>query len=204
MSRIKIPVFVTMALDPAMSDSAKADYSGITVVGQSPERQLFVMEAKRLKVLPDKLVEWIIFYVRKYQPRVLSIEAVQAQRLLNNLVSPQIEKMGLRIPIVDYFPGSRMDKYTRIEETLQPIYKQGRLLIRQGLTDLVQEMDDFPELEHEDLLDSLAQHVTITRPADPFELSPSYVSEEEFDDEYVENPRSGRLDGTWTGPGGRR
>jgi predicted phage terminase large subunit-like protein len=173
------PVFVTMAIDPAYTGQRGSDSTGVTVVGTSPGDNWYVMEAKRFKGGPEQTMSAITLLVTRYRPRVVTIETVFHQEIYRLLFAQLLKERGLRIPVRPYTESNRKSKAARIEG-LQPRFKQRKIFLRRGLDDLYQELEDYPELLHDDLLDSLAQHLAISRPARPDEYV--ILDEEELED----------------------
>ena len=159
-----VPLFITMALDPAISGAAHSDYSGITVVGTSPSNDWYVLDARRVRGGPAVLLPELAYCIRTYHPHILSIETVGFQEMLKMWVLDRLSQMGLKVGIHEYKESTRRGKGARIE-ALQPRFKQGRIFLKSGLRDLYSELEDYPETTHDDLLDSLAQHSAVSRPA---------------------------------------
>jgi predicted phage terminase large subunit-like protein len=200
----RIPVYVTMAVDPALSASASADFTGITVVGTTAEGVWYVIEADNFKGLPDAVIERIVNLAQVYKPRVISLEAVAAQILYRPLLVPRLREAGLgSISIHDYKLSQRRSKAQRIE-SLQPRFKAKGVYIHEGLGILVDQLNRYPEIDHDDLVDSLAQHIELSRPPRPGEAHPA-VGRDWFDDykqwSLEEDPTAKRAmtDGSWTG-----
>jgi predicted phage terminase large subunit-like protein len=209
---VNVPVFVTMAIDPALSADRSADYTGITVVGADPEGIWYVMEAENFKGAPDEVIARSVRHAQIYKPTIISLEAVAAQILYRPLLVPALLNAGLRPKIYEYRSPPWRSKAQRIE-SLQPLFKQKRIFVREGLEDLLEQLDRYPEIEHDDLLDSLSQHLEISRPVRVGEIHPSLGKDwfERFtgrggwtyeppkaDDPSV-LPNKIPTDGTWTG-----
>jgi predicted phage terminase large subunit-like protein len=209
---INVPVFVTMAIDPALSADSGSDYTGFTVVGTDPEGIWYVIVAENFKGVPDEVINRAVRHAQTYKPQVLSLEATAAQILYRPLLVPALMNAGLSPTIHEYKAPPWRSKAQRIE-SLQPMFKQNRIFIREGLEDLIDQLDRYPEVEHDDLLDSLTQHLEISRPPKPGEVHPSvgrdwferftrrggYVYEPPKDEALAEVPLKLPSDGTWTG-----
>jgi predicted phage terminase large subunit-like protein len=166
------PVNVTLAIDPAYSTSSRADYTGITVVATDnpdpkkgkPKAHWWVLEAHRVKAGPVDVLDAVIYFIRKYNIRRLAIETVANQTLYKAALIDHLRKSGLpNVGVYEYKEGNRRTKSDRIG-SLQPKLRNGEIHFRRGLVDLFRELEDWPESEHDDLLDSLAQHIAIAAP----------------------------------------
>lgn len=196
------PVFVTAALDPAISSSRKSDYNGLTVVGTTPDDRWILLEARRVRGGPAMLLPELAYVIRKYHPTILSIETIGFQEMLKLWVLERLTAMNLKVGIHEYKESTHRSKGARIE-ALQPRFKQGKILLRRGLRGLYEELGEYPESTHDDLLDSLAQHAAVSRPARYKDI------EEEVYDPYSPLNRKkeqshDRGDGTWVGRGSAR
>lgn len=206
--KVRIPVLTTLALDPAVSTSERADFNGITVVGCDYETNWYVMEATPFKGRPDEVIERVVRLCREYKPHTLSLEAVAAQILFRPLLVPKLREANLRPYIHEYHPSTKRTKAQRIE-SLQPLFKQGKIFIREGLSELLDQLDHFPELDHDDLLDSLTQHLEVVRPpssGDYINLTRDWFEDfADYELEGLEKPVTNdrrRTDGTATGRSG--
>lgn len=193
----RIPVYVTMAIDPAYSGQRGSDYTGVTVVGTSQEGVWYVLEARRLRGGPENTMSAIVYMVRKYWPRQVAVETVFHQEVYRLLFIQLLKEHGIRVPVRPYKESTKKSKHARIE-ALQPMFKQRKIFLRRGLDDLYQELEDYPEVAHDDLLDSLAQHLSIARPARPDE----YVVIDEEEQEVTQELLSGAWAGLGTPTGG--
>lgn len=198
------PVYVTLALDPAVSSRSTADASGITVVGNDPADTWWIFEADPVRALPSEVCARLVHYAVRYRPQVISIEAVGAQILYRDLLIPLLEEAGVESQIVEYRSSNRVTKHTRIS-SLQPRFKAGKMRVRAGLTRLIYELEHYAgtdSLDHDDLIDSLAQHLPISRAATLFEIARRpYVEEVPPSKRGERNRHTGdRGDGCWTGP----
>jgi predicted phage terminase large subunit-like protein len=170
---ITVPVFVTMAIDPAFSTAVAADFTGFTVVGTGPDGTMYVLCADAFKGSPDAVVDHAIAIALKFKPRILSIEAVAAQVLFKPLLVPRLRESGLgATQLYEYKQSMRRSKGQRIE-AMQPRFKQNLIQLSEGLGDLAEQLNRYPELDHDDLIDSLAQHMELSRPPRHGEVHPA-------------------------------
>lgn len=191
----QVPVYVTMAIDPAFTDKRRSDFTGFTIVGQSDTGEWYVLWAEAFKGLPDQMIERAVYLARRFMPKALSVETIAAQVLLKGTLSRRFRDAGLNIPIHEYKSGRAKD--ARIQ-AMQPMFKAGRVHIMEGQEELVRQLTEYPQLEHEDVLDSLAQHADITRKSRPMTLAPVDDPEEEWD---APQKPGVKLDGTHAGLG---
>lgn len=201
--RITVPVYMTGALDPAVSSKTTSDASGITVCGTDPADVRWVFEADPFRGQPDAVAAQCCMYIVKFQIKKFSIESIAFSYLFKDLLQPLIRAAGVDCVIVEYTASQRFTKHTRISR-LQPRHRAGKLPIAAHLERLKYEMENYAgpgSLDHEDLLDSLAQHEEIARPADPEEIV-EFIYEKEIPPSKRGDAAkfsNDRLDGTFTG-----
>lgn len=187
--RVLIPVYVTMAIDPAFSDNPGSDKTGITVVGNTPKDVWHVAEAEETpNNKPTTVIARVLYYAVRYRPSVISIEGVGGATLYQDLINPKLKEAGLP-PITVFHPGTKKSKEQRILK-LEPRMRDGRLYMRRGLTALNNQFRSFPQLDHDDLLDSLSQHLKYSRPAEEADLRYPFF-EDEFDEDDMPRKSNG-------------
>lgn len=196
-----IPLYVTIGIDPAVTNQSYSNSTGITVVGEDQFGNWWVMEADPFKGQPSEVVDRVAYYAQRYHPRVGSCEAIAAQRLYIPLFQKKFEELGISLPIREYKYSTRLSKQVRIE-ALQPRFRNHKVFLRQGLDVLEQQLLHFPESEEDDLLDALTHHLVTSHPYDPREALRD-PDEEDYESEEDE-PKGPRHDGTWIGRGGSR
>lgn len=182
-------VYTTVAWDPAGryttsgKRSNRRDFHGLSAIGNDSLDVHWVLEAVEWKMPHDQLFENIGLFLIRNAAMKLSIETRGAgmQGLYVDLIKPVLKKMGLEnVPIVEWSPGNTESKDTAIRG-LQPRYRQGRMWFRKGYCEpLIRQMDEFPQ-GHDDVLDTLIQHKTISRPIQEDDVNPDAPNEGDFD-----------------------
>lgn len=143
-----------MSLDPAFREKQRNDFSGIVVTKRLKNGLIYVLEAKQLKVGPDKLIEEVFRLVNTYKPRKLIVETVQAQLLLGPLFRNKMRETGVFFTIEEA-KSSSTEKEARIRGLI-PYYANGQILHAPNLSDLEGQLLEFPRGIHDDIIDSFA------------------------------------------------
>jgi len=178
----QIPVFTTMVWDPAgHRPTESSDYHGITVVGQDPNEHWWVPRAEGIKGNPDYVVSRIAAYIMRYRPSLLGVETVFRQEMWVYLLRQHLSHIGIECPSIREIE-SKEAKYGRIA-ALQPMVNAGRLTLDISCMQLREQMLDYPEVEHDDIIDSLASHIVISRPSNPDDER--FVDEDDFYEQIV-------------------
>lgn len=168
--REKFPVETTMAWDPAgIKGKRKTDFHGLTVVGDDPMSRWWILEAIARKMPPKQLLNEIIKLILFYRPHTFSIEDVGQQTLWLEMLKDEIERRHLGVPMPAWVEQTTANysKQTRIQ-MLEPKWERGEIILLPTQTNLLRQFDEFDpmaEMDHEDELDSLVQHLAIARPA---------------------------------------
>jgi predicted phage terminase large subunit-like protein len=138
-----------ISVDPAISESVKADYSGIIVSGSLNGIEHIILEARAERLGVLDLIKAIEELNRKYKPRRIYVETVAYQKALAQLLQQK------RLPIIEAKPGTSKTKEMRIRG-LEPFFRQGHVYIHARHTALIREYQRFPRSAHDDLLDAMA------------------------------------------------
>lgn len=197
-------VYMSASWDPKGRDNPKRpnDAHGFMINGCDSIDGWWTMEALELRLPLDVLLDKIALTLRYYCCSVLSIETRGAttQGLYIDLLRPVLAKYGVEVRIHEWSPGTTESKDTLIRG-LQPRHRRGLWHFKKGMCDpLLSQLDDYPMVEHDDLLDAAVQQKAVARPADPSDALASFEREEDFDKgEEGELPEY--TDGAWVGLG---
>ena len=188
-SKGQIPVNMGMVWDPAgHRPSESSDFHGVTIVGYDPEDHWWVVKAEQLKGNPDYVVSRIAGMILRYRPQIVGIETVFRQEMWVYLLRQHMASIGMECPAIREIE-SREQKYGRIS-ALQPRVQNGLITLDSSCTALREQMLDYPEVEHDDLVDSLASHVVIARPSSPDDVP--YLDEDDYFDD-IHRPADKRV-----------
>ena len=201
---VRIPLFVTLAIDPAITDESWSDATGITINGESKDSVWYTLKADGFKGQPSDVIDRAVYYTLRYKPRVVSCEQIAAQRLYLPMLREAFDKYGIvNCSIVGFKYSTRLSKHARIS-ALQPRLKQGKWFFKKGeCQPLITQMLRYPETgDEDDLLDAMTHHLQTSRPLREYELGQTVEIDLDEDEEDGETKQ--RLDGTWVGRGGSR
>lgn len=144
-------------IDPAISQTVGADYTGITVVDIDTEGCWYVRHARRERLTPTQIINLVFDLNAEYKPMGIGIESVAFQKAILYLLQEEMRNRGVVVPVKEVHPGNDRTKEMRIRGALVPRFEWGRILLAQGLHDLEAELSQFPRGSHDDIIDSLAQ-----------------------------------------------
>ena len=142
--------FIFLSVDPAASVSQKADYTAIAVCGKNSAEDLFVYEMIRCKIKAGEHEELIDRIAKKYNTNYVIIEKNSYQASIPN----NLEKMGYNILSYQSIENKKARALV-----LANLINRGKLYLKSQsnwLNDLLIEMDEFDNGQHDDQVDALA------------------------------------------------
>lgn len=148
-----------LSIDPAFRQNQTNDFSGLVVTKIGKDNNIYVMEAKQVKVNVKQLIDEIFRLVEIYKPRKVMVETVAAQIMLLDLLRNAMRARNVWFTIEETRTSTNETKVMRIRG-LVPFYANGRVLHSQGLNDLEGQLLEFPRGTHDDIIDALAYHQT--------------------------------------------
>lgn len=173
-----MPMTIFIGIDPAISESDKADYFGVTVIGHVKEHNWIIfLYATGLRIDFPTQVQEIIRMEATWPVRFIGIEKNGYQRVLPQQVIK--ESTSLKIKQLDN--GSHTRKYTRILAASIP-FENGQCFFPEALpdeagipdqtgerrvhhlvADLYEQMMQYPASAHDDILDSMENAFQLIR-----------------------------------------
>jgi len=146
-----------LSVDPAFRQKQTNDFSGLAVTKKAKNGLIYVVEAKQIKVNPKQLIDEIFKLVEIYKPYKVIIETVAAQIMLLDLLRNRMRETGHFFTIEETKTSTIETKAMRIRGLI-PYYANGQILHAPGLSDLENQLLEFPRGMHDDILDALAYH----------------------------------------------
>lgn len=198
------PVNVTLAWDPAgIHPTDKSDFHGVSIVGCDQEGRWLIPKAEAIKGKPSRVVERVAGYVIMYRPDTIIVESVGQSGLWAYYLKEHLKKIGEHCPpIVFYKPPTNVDKNARIETRLQPMHEAGTLIVDKRCRELIDQLDNFPQLDFDDILDSVQMHGDYVKAANPEDLDILYEhalldTDRDDDPRMASGAYAGRFSSQW-------
>ena len=171
-------------IDPARSKLASGDYTGLVVSGVDINDDVYVLEAKKLKITEKVWLDTVLDYAVRYNVKSILLEQNVFQSTLKYMLEEEMKKRDIHFRIEKVEHTWQENKQDRIR-TLQPRFElnsiegmtRGRILISKSMRNLEDELIRFPKGQHEDILDSLSFGVRFWKPAT--------IEVEEKEEEYM-------------------
>lgn len=139
-----------LSIDPAVTTARRSDYSAFTVISRGPDKKLYVRHASQMKGTSDELKEMAKNLVEAYEVGVVLVETNQGGDLWRQV----FKDIGCRVR----FLTQRVKKEVRIAQAAD-FYKKGQVLHAKHLPSLEEQMLAYPNVQHDDLVDSVATAV---------------------------------------------
>lgn len=161
----KLNVFA--AVDFAYSESARADYTAIVVIGMDRDGYIYVLDIDRFKT--DRISEYfkhIVDLHAKWDFRKLSAEITAAQRAIVSQLKDHIRSYGMYLSIVDHKPTRvQGSKEERLAAILEPKYDNDSVWhYKGGNCQVLEEELMLSRPPHDDVKDALASAIEIAVP----------------------------------------
>jgi phage terminase large subunit-like protein len=147
--------FTFAMIDPAIGQKKTSDYTGISIVSVDIDTNWYIRVAKRERFTPTQIVDHCFKIQTEFNTLGIGVEAVAYQEALIYMLSEEMKRRKIMLPIKAIRPPTDRTKEARIRG-LVPRYEFGRIYHCQGLYDLETELLQFPRSSHDDICDSLA------------------------------------------------
>ena len=142
-------------IDPALSETDTADFTGIVVVKVDVNGEWYIPYAQRHRLTPTALIDFMFKLNEEWKPNIMGIEEVAYQKALLYFLDEEMRRRNILLPVKGIKPPTDRTKQARIL-SLVPRFEWGHLSLTQGLNDLELELLQFPRGSHDDLIDALA------------------------------------------------
>lgn len=157
--RVRLPLDLIMAVDPALGEEMQHCFSAYIVLGQmhppgSAEPLIFILDAQHDRVGPQQQVDRIQRVYEVWRPRIVGIEAFIFQKLI------AVEAALRNIPVHEVKDSAR-SKLQRIDASSVPV-EQGRVYFptdRPAMGWFLDEAERYPSGSVVDGLDAFAHGV---------------------------------------------
>ena len=154
----KHDIYFYVGVDPASGQSDSSDYTVISTIGEW-ENKYYLADLQRGRWSWQQMKKQINSTFKKWKPLQIGVESNFAQRLISqDLIDTSF------LPIVEVL--HHREKETRIATTIGNYAESSRLYIHRDLPFIEEfraEYLDFPEAEHDDILDSIATAIEVQR-----------------------------------------
>lgn len=160
---LSLPLDYYAFWDIATGQSKRTDYNAIVTIARNRVTgAMFIVDAWAKKCRINEAQDMVVEKILQYGHKLFGIETIgvghdQYNQVKSRLQREQIYNTRLK-PIASH---SEKNKEKRIEN-LQPLVESGFLRFKEGHKLLIQQLEDFPTANHDDLPDALAGAVNLS------------------------------------------
>lgn len=158
-------LFVSMTIDPAISEKQSADYFSINVSGMDQYYKIYVLDTVKGHWKVAESIDNIFTTYQKWNPNVIGLETVAYQKALKSWLEEKMRERGVFFPITELKRNTNESKEFRIK-ALEPFYRDGLVFHAPWMKSLEQELLQFPKGKHDDEIDALASQLDLLVPGD--------------------------------------
>lgn len=158
-------LFVSMTIDPAISEKQSADYFSINVSGMDENYKIYVLDIVKGHWKVAESIDNIFTTYQKWRPSVVGLETVAYQKALKSWLEEKMRERGIYFPITELKRNTNESKEFRIK-ALEPFYRDGLVFHAPWMKSLEQELLQFPKGKHDDEIDALASQLSLLVPGD--------------------------------------
>lgn len=158
-------LFVSMTIDPAISEKQSADYFSINVSGMDEHYKIYVLDTIKGRWKVAESIDNIFTTYQKWRPSVVGLETVAYQKALKSWLEEKMRERGVHFPITELRRNTNESKEFRIK-ALEPFYRDGLIYHAPWMKSLEEELLQFPRGKHDDEIDALASQLDLLVPGD--------------------------------------
>jgi hypothetical protein len=166
----EIPVNVSMTVDPAPTSGKRSDPTGIVIDACDYFDNWWILHGEGVRKTPSALADYCIILIVRYGVRTCSIETNQADPEFVSRLQTLLKDGDIDCSIVSYSAlqdeahGER-GKDDRIH-ALNYKFVDHQVWVRRGsqCRDLLNQLDGWPTVDHDDVLDALAMQRHVAQP----------------------------------------
>lgn len=157
----EIPTFskIVLGIDPAISESVRADYTAMVLVGVA-EKGYYILESQAKRCPVSETMDDIFDICDRWHVSQVGIEAITFQKVLMLIAQEESLKRGRHVTMVPITHG-KVAKTERVEGLLEPIFKNKHVFFYQKSAHehhkmLKSQLLEWPGGRHDDVPDALS------------------------------------------------
>lgn len=158
-------LFVSMTIDPAISEKQSADYFALNVCGMDENYRIYVLDTVKGHWKVAESIDNIFTTYQKWHPNVVGLETIAYQKALKSWLEEKMRERGVFFPITELRRNTNESKEFRIK-ALEPFYRDGMVFHAPWMKSLETELLQFPKGKHDDEIDALASQLDLLVPGD--------------------------------------
>lgn len=185
------PMFSVLGIDPVPPPSerelAKAlhgkDFECHAVVGRRRGEYHILEVITNQGHEPNWSTNTALSLAKDYRVAKIGVESIAYQRVLKYMLEQEMKRRGTYF-VVEAYKDHR-SKYNRITSTLAGPLAQGRVWVREDMLDLLNQIEMYPTVQHDDILDAVS--IAFSLLANPYLEPETKNTFNDWDDDEVES-----------------
>jgi len=147
--------------DIAIGRTKRSDYNAVVTIAKDRRTGvIYVIDAWAAKIPMHKAMDVALEKIMEFKPRIFGVESVQAQYEMYRQLQQKMYQAGIYgTKMKPVKPTSKKEE--RIE-LLEPLFENGFLKIKTTQRLLKEQLEQFPNADHDDLPDALAGAVNLS------------------------------------------
>lgn len=146
----------TITIDPAISEKASADYTGITINFVDKENKWYI-KSYRMKFNSKDLIDHLFYLFETYKPIFLGLEEVAFTMAIQPFLEDEMRKRQ-KFFVVTPIKHRGVNKAERIRGVI-PRWESRSIFLIGDNSEVLDEMRTFPHGQHDDVIDSLSMQL---------------------------------------------
>ncbi len=158
-------LYISMTIDPAISEKQSSDNFAINVAGMDENYRIYVLDTLKGHWKVAESIDNIFTTYQKWKPSAIGLETVAYQKALKSWLEEKMRERGIYFPITELRRSTNETKEFRIK-ALEPFYRDGMIYHAPWMKSLEEELLQFPKGKHDDEIDALASQLELLMPGD--------------------------------------
>ncbi len=168
---------VICLFDPAKAEKQRSSYNAILVIMKGSHPFRIVLETHIGHYLPDEAIDLLLDIDKRWHPSFFSIEHRGYQGSIKYWLNEKCDRESKPfLPIIEWpAEGDPQAQWAKEEwiRGLQPIIRTNLLWVMEDQHELIDEIDAYPNVRHDDGVDALSQGLTYW----PFSMDEAEIKE---------------------------
>ncbi len=160
-NRLPDPAWRSMVVDPGGADGEK-DPTGISIVDSDTAGNMYVVMADEFYLTPIGLMDKINELKTSYAPDDIRIEKEKYSTTIADIMQHRFPLMN--VSFVEHKGRNKEQRIWRLRQW----FEGKRIFIGHNQKTFETQLLEYPSVNHDDILDSLAYHIDIRRVPDPY------------------------------------
>lgn len=158
-------LFISMTIDPAISEKQSADYFAIDISGMDQDYNIYRLDYAKGHWKVSEQIDNIFTMYNKWHPNAVGLETVAYQKALKSWLEEKMRERGVHFPITELRRSTNETKEFRIK-SIEPFFREGKVFHAKWMKSFEDELLSFPKGKHDDEIDAFSSQLEMLIPGD--------------------------------------